>query len=331
MADHHIDSANIDYAAVAKHYLQMHGCYIASAPDLNHKPGNDLISDWYWPFPTYPDYRFFDPYEYDKSKKDNTSIPDPPKQNNGPKFPNDFEIVPDELKNITNIRNPIVTTLEMQDTQQFFTDVANYRYTGLVVQAREKKAYDISIVKPFFMDNERKTKLIYREVVTGHYYSIATFDGWKYHIYRGLLCCMGTVNIYENHRPKYSNSVPFGNSIYEEPQSKSLIKPKNKFDTKLLNLIIDTSEFLNGELTSIPLNQIIDIEEYNYIYDFTIYEGNLKILWKDWFITQQENNKLREYVWIPAGGLNPQTLYHEVIEHQKRYHCKCCEKNNSGG
>ena len=63
MADHHVDSLKINYTQAAKHILQSHGLYIANAPDINHKPGNDFYSDWTWPFPTYPDNRFRNPSE----------------------------------------------------------------------------------------------------------------------------------------------------------------------------------------------------------------------------------------------------------------------------
>ena len=58
MAYHHIDSADINYPELVKHILQRYGLFIHDAPPINHKPGNDWISDVYYPFPNYPDNRF---------------------------------------------------------------------------------------------------------------------------------------------------------------------------------------------------------------------------------------------------------------------------------
>ena len=100
-----------------------------------------------------------------------------------------------------------------------------------------------------------------------------------------------------------------------------------------MHVVLDCSELLTAELESIPLNQIIDIEPYDFVYNFTIYEGNLKINYDDWFITRTSENILdknfKEYVYVPCGGIPPQTLYHEVIEHQFRDRCKYWNCNHN--
>lgn len=330
MADHHVDSLNINYTKAAKHILQVHGLYIANAPDINHKPGNDFYSDWTWPFPTYPDNRFQNPYEDDKDIKDDEDKESPEQPDERRKFPENFQIVPDDLKYLKNIKNPMVTNLHPYDGEGFIKD-AVHPYTGLVIQAQEKKAYDISFVKPYFEDGERKTKLVFRELVTGHFYSIATYDGWKYHIYRGLLICMPcTIPVEKTLKRKiYSHSIPYGlDTMKCYPQSYDVRKKTDSenIQSKHMHVVLDCSEFLNGEIESIPLCQIIDIESYDFVYDFTIYEGNLKIHYNDWFISRTTDTTVdkdyKEYVYVPAGGIPPQTLYHEVIEHQCRNKCK---------
>lgn len=328
MADHHVDSMNIDYSLVAKKILQSHGLYIANAPEINHKPGNDFYSDWTWPFPTYPDNRFSDPYENDLEIKDDTEDDNPETVDSRRKFPENFQILSEELMALKNVREPIVTNLHPEAGEGFIKD-AIHPYTGLVIQAQEKKAYDVSLVKPYFEDGERKTKLIFRELVPGHFYSIATYDGWKYHIYRGLLVCTPCTRPVEEtlNRKVYSHSIPYGLDVMKkEPQIVRKKSPSEKIASKHVHIVLDTSEFLNGEIESIPLCQVIDIEPYDYIYNFTIYEGNLKILWKDWFVTR--NNKdivqedFKEFTYAPVGYIPPQVLYHEVIEHQFRDRCK---------
>lgn len=339
MADHHVDSLNINYTKAAKHILQSHGLYIANAPDINHKPGNDFYSDWTWPFPTYPDNRFQNPTEDNLDIKDNNKDdkkPETPDERR--KFPENFQILSEELKSLKNIKNPMVSNLDPHDGENFING-AVYPYTGLVIQAQEKRAYDISFVKPYFEDGERKTRLLFRELVTGHFYSIATYDGWRYHIYRGLLVCMPcTRQVDEQVRRKvYSHSIPYGlDTLYDYPQNLSVRKKnpvESEITSKHMHVVLDCSEFLNGELESIPLNQIIDVEPYDFTYDFTIYEGNLKVNYEDWFITRTSeiptDIDFEEFVYIPTGGILPQTLYHEVIEHQYKDKCKYWNCNHN--
>lgn len=336
MADHHVDSLKINYTQAAKHILQSHGLYIANAPDINHKPGNDFYSDWTWPFPTYPDNRFRNPSEENLEIKDNSKDDrEPEKQDERRKFPENFQILSEELKSLKNIKNPMITNLDIHDGECFIKD-AIHPYTGLVIQAQEKRAYDISFVKPYFENGERKTRLVFRELVVGHFYSIATFDGWKYHIYRGLLVCMPcTVPVEETlNRKIYSHTIPYGLDVMKRyPQSVRKKSESEKITSKHMHVVLDCSELLTAELESIPLNQIIDIEPYDFVYNFTIYEGNLKINYDDWFITRTSENILdknfKEYVYIPCGGIPPQTLYHEVIEHQFRDRCKYWNCNHN--
>lgn len=328
MADHHVDSMNIDYSLAAKKILQSHGLYIADAPEINHKPGNDFYSDWTWPFPTYPDNRFRNPYEDNLEIKDDTDNDSPEKPDERRKFPENFQILSEELMSLKNIREPMVTGISPEPGEGFIKD-AIHPYTGLAIQAQEKRAYDVSLVKPYFKDGERKTKLIFRELVPGHFYSIATYDGWKYHIYRGLLVCTPSTRQVEDtlNRKVYSHSIPYGlNVMKKTPQMLRKKSGPEKMPSKHMHIVLDTSEFLNGEIASIPLCQVIDIEPYDFVYDFTIYEGNLKILFKDWFVSRNDKcivqKEFEEFTYAPIGDIPPQVLYHEVIEHQFRDRCK---------
>lgn len=337
MADHHVDSMNIDYSLAAKKILQSHGLYIADAPEINHKPGNDFYSDWTWPFPTWPDNRFRNPSEENlEIKDDGDDNKESEAINERRKFPENFQILSDELKNLKNIKEPMVSNLTPEFGEGFIKN-AIHPYTGLVIQAQEKRAYDISFVKPYFDENkERKTRLVFRELVPGHFYSIATYDGWKYHIYRGLLVCTPcTRPVSETlNRKVYSHSIPYGLDVMKSyPQSLRKKTSAEEIPSKHMHIVLDTSEFLNGEIESIPLCQVIDIEPYDYTYNFTIYEGNLKVIYDDWFLTRNDKSVIdkdyKEFTYAPIGDIPPQALYHEVIEHQLKDRCKYWNCNHN--
>jgi hypothetical protein len=311
MSDHHVDSMDINYSEAAKHYLQTHGCYISNAPDINHKPGNDLISDWYYPFPVYPDYRFADAYENDKEIKFPTEYETETKPS-GMRFPCDFEILSEDMLNLKNLPAPVVND-NPDDGWNFINRVIS-PYTGLVIQARQKKAYDISFVKPYYENDERKLKLEFREIITGHFLSVAAFDGWNYHIFRGLCVAIPSVPIpKKNNRPIYTRSVPYGKCMTE----RKLNKQEDDSHTNV-KLVLDVSKELHGEYEIVPLGQIIDIEPFDYIYDFTIYEPQFSINHDDWFIGEDKdtNDLSKDFVYVPIGEVLPQKLYHPVIEHQ---------------
>ena len=161
MAYHHIDSADINYPELVKHILQRYGLFIHDAPPINHKPGNDWISDVYYPFPNYPDNRFQDPYE------DNLEIkfpPDPPEDTGEREDRDDtYQIIPEELRQLRHLKNPVITY--NSDDRYRFIDRAICDYTGLTIEAVEKRAFDISFVKPYWKDKKRHQKLETREIV----------------------------------------------------------------------------------------------------------------------------------------------------------------------
>ena len=312
MADHHIDYMDIDYSKAAEYLLKRYGLYIHGAPPINHKPGNDWISDVYYPFPTYPDNRFRNPSEENLDIK---FPPDPPEQpsceyNN---TDNDYQILPEDLKQLRNIKNPIITSYPFDGDK--FIDKSIYPYTGLVLQAVEKRAFDISYVKPYIENKKRKTRLIQKEIISGHLMSIATFDGWRYHIYRGKC-----ITIVKTEPPKTKDgklirprTVPFGNPMEETDLRKSNI---NEVLQKNLRIVLDTSSEFESSIDSIPINQVIDIQKYDYIYNFTIYEGGLKVFWDDWITVPDKKHEGKWFTYVPGGDILPQNLYHEVIEHQ---------------
>ena len=313
MADHHIDSADIDYSKLAEYILKRYGLYIAGAPPINHKPGNDWWSDVYYPFPNYPDNRFRNPSEENLDIKD-PGIPEPPITPTDKDYGKDFQIIPEDMKNLKHLRNPIVSFFP--DDRYRFINKAVASYTGLTIQAVEKRAFDISFVKPYYADNKRKTKLIRKEVISDHLYSIATYDGWKYHIYRGKC-----VTILKTEPKKYEDgyvrtrTVPYGDPTYHTNEIK-----RSKTDQLLernLAIVIDGSIDMQTDLCIVPVNQIIDIQKYDYIYNFTIYEGNLKVFFEDWFTVRDYKHKEKWFTYVPGDNELPQNLLHEVIEHQK--------------
>lgn len=313
MSDHHVDAMlDFDHSVAAEEILKRHGLYISSAPKINHKPGNGYLDDVYYPFPIYPDNRFRNPYEEDKDIK---FPPDPikPEHSDEWKEMNDFQIIPEEIKSIKGLRNPIITTTKA-DQYNLIQGNNNPLYTGLTLQAVEKKAYDISIVKPYFENDERKNRLIIREIVTGHTYSIAFFDGWYYHIIRGKLIDICTFDkSYHKNRLKVK-SMPYGSPVEEKLED---IKSRDSIEQNTMYLVMDCSTETTSSLMVSPVNQIIDIEHIDYIYDFTIYEGDIKVYWEDWVVEKAGTAALTEqYVYAPHGDYMPQTLYHEVIEHQ---------------
>ena len=314
MADHHIDSIpNFDYPAAAKHILQSHGLYISNAPEINHKPGNDFISDWFYPFPTYPDYRFANQYENNNEIKDPGYPEEPDHSHNDFDRYTNFELPGRDLKILQNLSNPIISG-PGEDFDNFI-DRASGDYTGLVLQCAEKKAYDISYIKPFYRNGELKMKLIVTEIVTGHKISIATFDGRNYHIYRGLVRYISAIKPpMKNGKRIYPINAPFG---YKMQESVNLKENLHKLTECNLKIVMDGSVVAGADLFTVSVNQIIDIQPYDHIYDFTIYEGGLKVFWDDW-VDAYDSSKLKDtYTYIPGPSTHPQVLYYKVIEHQK--------------
>ena len=312
MAYHHIDSADINYPELVKHILQRYGLFIHDAPPINHKPGNDWISDVYYPFPNYPDNRFQDPYE------DNLEIkfPPDPSEDTGERKDRDdtYRIIPEDLQQLRHLKNPVITY--NSDDRYRFIDRAICDYTGLTIEAVEKRAFDISFVKPYWKDKKRHQRLVTREVVSGHFVSIATFDGWKYHIYRGKI-----VTVLKTDPPRTADGKrirprvsPFGDCTEEVDLNK--LKQEQVLERNI-HIVLDVSNPMDKRIASIPANQIIDIEKYDFIYDFNIYEQGLKVFWDDWFTVPDKDKPGTWFTYVPMEGAMPQYLYHEVIEHQK--------------
>ena len=312
MAYHHIDSADINYPELVKYILQRYGLYIHGAPPINHKPGNDWWSDVYYPFPTYPDNRFRNPNEENLDIK---FPPEPPKEDNKRKYNDDtFQIIPDDLDKLNRLRKLIITAYP--NDKYRFIDKAIEDYTGLTIQAQEKRAYDITFVKPYWKDRKRKQKLVHREIITGHMISIATFDGWRYHIYRGKVL---TILRTDPPRDKDGNiirprTVPYGKNVMEETDIRKL-KQEQTLSTNL-HIVLDVSDDMNRKIENISINQVIDIEKFDFIYDFNIYEEGLEVFWDDWFTIPDKNKPGIWFTYVPFEGALPQTLIHEVIEHQ---------------
>ena len=110
-------------------------------------------------------------------------------------------------------------------------------------------------------------------------------------------------------------TVPFGN-----PMEYTDIKRRSHTDELLernLVIVIDGSDGLEKDLCAVPVNQIIDIQKYDFIYNFTIYECKLKIFFEDWITVPDHKNPGTWFTYVPYGDTTPQNLLHEVIEHQK--------------
>ena len=332
MADHHVDSLkNFDYSAEAEKILKKRGMFIVDAPPINHKPGNDLWSDVYYPLPNRDD-RWANPVnDNNQIKNPNIGCCDCCDYIDEPEPLRDFYEMDDEiLHDVQSIKNPVITYIN--DIGKTLFDDVVYKYTGLTLQAIEKKAFTVSFLKPKYrnLGKDRTVELVSKEVITGHTISIATFDGWKYHIFRGLVRDIIKVNESDTKiRSDQITSGPHGTFITTENKelqrgiSESRGFYNHHLDNTVLKLmkrnvriVLDVSEPFNSKVECIPVNQIIDIQDYNFVYNFTIYEGKLNLLWKDWYQTiDKEDNKWTTYV--PFGWKYPQNLLHPVIEHQK--------------
>lgn len=321
MADHHIDSLkDFDYSKAAEDILKRTGLFIVENPSINHKPGNDWWSDVYYPLPNFPDNRFANPANDNnqiKGDMDNVQCICPCcNRRSGEDLIISKEIPDEGMEDLRSIQTTVVTLLN--DGKTLFDNVV-MPYTGLTLQAAEKKSFDVSFLKPVIEDNNRKVKLHTREVTTNHLMSIATFDGYNYHIFRGL--CIDILKVREtntNIRDGHIMSTPYGNvtdrSIIRKPD-RDANSTKQLMRTNI-KIVLDTSESFKSSVECIPVNQIIDIQEYNHSYDFTIYEGDLKLLWDDWYQVKDDKDD-RWITYVPDNGLPPQELLHPVIEHQK--------------
>lgn len=342
MADRHVDTMEgFDYSKAAEKFLKQHGLFIADAPSINHKPGNDLWSDVNYPFPNYPDNRFRDAYEENNQIKDDDNL-DCDNNCNAPRIEledlsDDFEI-PDEFMNdISNIKNPIITY--QSDIGKPLMENVVHPYTGLTLQAVEKKAFDVSFLKPKRTTGGRVVELHNVELIIGHLYSIATYDGHAYHIFRGL--CIDILKVEQRNYNERGDivsprSTPWGDPMsvdtdaYKDTRVLARANningryPVNTVDpttTKLiqrnLRIVLDVSKPFKSGIECIPVNQVIDIQKFDHIYDFTLYEGDLKILWKNWYQVQDSDTKNPWNTYVSGEG-EPQVLSHPVIEHQKR-------------
>lgn len=331
MADHHVDTMDdFDYSAAAEQILKKRGMFIVDAPPINHKSGNDLWSDVNYPLPDKDD-RWANPANDNNQIKNHQCNCDGCDCYNDPESLRDFYEMDDEiLHDLQSIKNPVITYIS--DIGQTLFDDVVYKYTGLALQVREKKVFDISFLKPKYtnLGKDRVVELKSREVITGHTISIATFDGWKYHIFRGLVRDIIKVDEHSAHiKSDQITSGPYGtrirtdNKVLQRGISESRGFYKNHLDTTALDLIkrnvrivLDVSEPFKSKIECIPVNQIIDIEDYNFVYNFTIYEGRLNLLWKDWYQAIDEKDS-KWTTYVPFGYKYPQNLLHPVIEHQK--------------
>ena len=112
-------------------------------------------------------------------------------------------------------------------------------------------------------------------------------------------------------RPRVS---PFGDCTEEVDLNK--LKQEQVLERNL-HIVLDVSNPMDKRVASISVNQIIDIEKYDFIYDFNIYEQGLKVFWDDWFTIPDKDKPGTWFTYVPMEGAMPQYLYHEVIEHQK--------------
>lgn len=323
MADHHIDSLkDFDYSKAAENILKSRGLFIVENPSINHKPGNDWWSDVYYPLPNFPDNRFANPANDNNQIKGDgdegivNCICPCCNRRSGEDLIVSEEIPDEGMEDIRSIQNTVVTLLN--DGRTLFDDVV-MPYTGLTLQAVEKRTFDIAFLKPVIEETERKVKLHIREVTTGHLMSIATFDGYNYHIFRGLCIDILKVKDTNDHiKNGHIMSTPYG-SVTGKSIIRKLDNDANSMKQLMrtnVKIVLDTSEPFKSSVECIPVNQIIDIQEYDYSYDFTIYEGDLKLLWDDWFQIKDDKDD-RWITYVPDNGLPPQELLHPVIEHQK--------------
>lgn len=301
MADYQIGSDKPKTSKDIEDWLIEHGMYIHGAPQVKHKPGNITLDDVLYPFPEEPDNRFSS--TDNPIKNPNSSKPS--------KSDNSIGSIEDEAFGFFEIPHDSLSSRETTDelhivhlpeARTMISDVP-VSYTGLVVAAIERKAYNIAFIK----NNEMHM----RELTTGRTYSIATFDGAKFHIYRGLCTNISEVEISDIRIKGGFSSIRYPNFSQSYPVSgvKNNIK-RNMYIT------LDVSKMFESKVEEIPVNQIIDIEHINYEYDFTIYEDDLHIYLKDWFVQLEDDSTYSQNV--PHGDEGVQIAHIPIIEHQKR-------------
>lgn len=293
MSDHHVDSMDIDYSARAKEILLKTGMYIAGAPEINHKPGNDFLSDVLYPFPNYPDTRFS---VVDNGLKDTTSTPKAYRFECERDIPGDEEIIGQSILDAGKKRSNIA--IEFFNHEPLF-DNAVFPYTGLVLKAKEKKAYDITYVK--------NQELAIAEVITGKLYSIATFDGRAYHIFRGK--CFDIIR----------GRQDLSNGATTKEIKSYFVNATLKMDSVVkynMRIALDVSEAFESKQEYIPVNQIVDIQAYDYEYDFSTYK--VEVGHKDWWELLEEYKDTDVLkTMVPSGPSDINTITYPVYEHQK--------------
>lgn len=335
MADHHI-SYEPKTSEDIENWLISHGIHIAGAPNVIHKPGNIINDDVRYPCPPYPDNRFTSTDNDIKNPGSNNSNNNGNYNNNSDIYDDlfgSFEIPDLEIDMVSHDTSGSIHIINHNpETTTMFKDVV-YPYTGLAIAAKEIKAYNIAFVKD--------KRVHVREVITGKMYSIATFDGTKFHIYRGMCTDIKEYNS-SNFNYRKSNISENGNNItslfedspikpissqfevdkttstYDYNDAVKVISNPRQITKRNMVIVLDVSEFLNSKVEVIPVNQIIDIEYYNYNYDFTIYEMDLKIYLKDWFETKENDDESTTSMNVPHGDRGVQTIHYPVVEHQKR-------------
>lgn len=292
MSDHHVDSMKIDYPKKAKEILLRTGMYIPGAPEINHKPGNDFLSDVYYPFPNYPDTRFA---MVDNSLKQDTkpSSVHLPVNN---KLDTLEETYPNKIDNKPR-RTPLYHLLQ----DRTLIENTIFPYTGTVTDIYQKKAVDIKYIK--------KDTYVTAEVVTSHLYSIATFDGSFIHIFRGK--CIDIITA-----TKSNTNIKTLDDETLDDRVRGFVDNKLGFICQM-RIVLDVSELFDSKREFIPIPQIIDIQDYDHEYNFDEYKIDIKVK-HDWYVTDP-NSKL-ETTHVPSGYYMPETKPYPIIEHQKIHH-----------
>lgn len=169
-------------------------------------------------------------------------------------------------------------------------------YTGLCIKAEFKTTVTFDIVGP--------TGIVSKTLSIGDIVSIATWDGGSFKIYRGK------VEMFVNRRipSQTPRTLNFNNS--QIPVALKVGLPN-------IQVIIDSSKAFESSKNAVQFNQIIAIEAYDYVYDMSIYEDDIKKIYTEWTteISTNEKNKTEYSTIIPSGNIVPKS-YHAPISNE---------------
>lgn len=145
-------------------------------------------------------------------------------------------------------------------------------FTGLCISATKNQMYTFDII--------RKDGIFRVTLCTGDVKSFATFDGGHFNIYKGKVL-----------------------GFTEAPDIRGINRLHNT--SPGLYIVIDSSKPFESKKHVIPVCQLIDIQEHDYKYDFSIYGVDIKKIYTDWVeeLKLISKSTTESTVIVPSGNI----------------------------